>query len=99
MRVKGGLGIIGALLVVSSARAQKVETQYDRNADFSSYKTYAWRQERLLTQLSKENQARVKHRWLVPSTHNCRRKVHANPERAQFLCWLQWWCLGQGNGR
>src|SRR6516165_7675466 len=60
MRVKGGLGIIGALLVVSSARAQKVETQYDRNAYFSSYKTYTWRQERLLTQLSKENQARVK---------------------------------------
>ena len=79
MRVKGGLGIIGALLVVSSARAQKVETQYDRNADFSSYKTYAWRQERLLTQLSKENQARVKHRWLVPSMHNCRRKGSRKP--------------------
>ena len=56
-----GLGIIGVLLLVfGSARAQKVETQYDHNADFSSYKTYAWRQERLLTQLSKENQARVK---------------------------------------
>jgi Domain of unknown function (DUF4136) len=57
-----GLGIIGALLLgFGSARAQKVETQYDRNADFSSFKTYAWRQERLLTQLSKENQAAVKH--------------------------------------
>jgi hypothetical protein len=56
-----GLGIIGVLLLVfGSARAQKVETQYDHNADFSNYKTYAWRQERLLTQLSRENQTRVK---------------------------------------
>jgi hypothetical protein len=55
-----GLGIIAVLLVFGSARAQKVETQYDHNADFSNYKTYAWRQERLLTQLSRENQARVK---------------------------------------
>jgi hypothetical protein len=60
MKTKRSLGIIGLLLLVSSARAQKVDTQYDRSADFSSYKTYAWRQERLLTQLSKENQARVK---------------------------------------
>jgi Domain of unknown function (DUF4136) len=60
MRMKHSLGIIGVLLAVSSARAQKVETQYDRNADFSGYKTYAWRQERLLTQLSRANQARVK---------------------------------------
>jgi hypothetical protein len=60
MRAKGSLGIIGVLLMVSVARAQKVESQYDRNADFSSFKTYAWRQERLLTQLSKANQARVK---------------------------------------
>jgi hypothetical protein len=60
MRMKHTLGIMGIVLAVSSARAQKVETQYDRNADFSTFKTYAWRQERLLTQLSKENQARVK---------------------------------------
>jgi hypothetical protein len=60
MKMKHSLGIIGALLVVSSAGAQKVETQYDHNADFSGFKTYAWRQERLLTQLSRENQARVK---------------------------------------
>jgi len=60
MTMKHCLGIIGVLLAVSIARAQKVETQYDRSADFSSYKTYAWRQERLLTQLSRENQARVK---------------------------------------
>jgi hypothetical protein len=60
MKMKLSLGMIGMLLVASSARAQKVETQYDRNADFSGYKTYAWRQERLLTQLSRENQARVK---------------------------------------
>ena len=60
MKTKRSLGMIGLLLAVGSARAQKVETQYDRNADFSSYKTYAWRQERLLSQLSKENQARVR---------------------------------------
>ena len=59
MRTKHSLGILGVLLAVSMARAQKVETQYDHNADISSYKTYAWRQERLLTQLSKENQALV----------------------------------------
>jgi len=60
MRMKHRLAIIVVLVAVSTARAQKLETQYDRNADFSSYKTYTWRQERLLTQLSKENQALVK---------------------------------------
>jgi len=61
MKITHSLGIIGMLLALSSARAQKVETQYDHNADFSSFKTYAWRQERLLTQLSRENLALVKH--------------------------------------
>jgi Domain of unknown function (DUF4136) len=60
MRMNCSLAIAGVLLAMSGARAQKVETQYNRNADFSTFKTYAWRQERLVTQLSRENQARVK---------------------------------------
>ncbi|HEY6289963.1 MAG TPA: DUF4136 domain-containing protein [Terriglobia bacterium] len=36
-------------LALSSAWGQKVETHYDRSADFSRYKTYAWKDRELLT--------------------------------------------------
>ncbi len=60
MKVNRSLPIIGVLLVANAVWAQKVETQYNHSANFSSYKTYAWRQERLLTQQSRENQAAIK---------------------------------------
>ena len=34
--------ILATLFMVSSAAAQKVATDYDRSADFSKFKTYAW---------------------------------------------------------
>ena len=34
--------VIGTLLLASASFAQQVKTDYDRNADFSQYKTYSW---------------------------------------------------------
>ena len=35
---------------------QKIDTRYDHSNDFRRYKTYAWRERKLLTQQNKENQ-------------------------------------------
>jgi hypothetical protein len=43
-------------LAVSGARAQRVETDFDRSTDFSRYKTYAWREYNLSTQQHPENE-------------------------------------------
>ena len=45
-RLFASLGI--AMLFATSSFAQQVKTDYDRNADFSRYKTYSW--ERVQTQ-------------------------------------------------
>jgi hypothetical protein len=34
--------VVGVFFAVSSAFAQPVKTDYDRNADFAQYKTYSW---------------------------------------------------------
>jgi hypothetical protein len=36
------LALSALLLLVTAAAAQKIETGYDKSADFSHYKTYAW---------------------------------------------------------
>jgi hypothetical protein len=46
---------------VVSAWSQKVETKYDHGNDFRRYKSYAWRERKLLTQQSKENQQLIDH--------------------------------------
>jgi len=56
MNVKIRWAIVCVILSLSSARGQKVETQYDHKLDFSRYKTYAWGERKLLTQQGPENQ-------------------------------------------
>lgn len=46
-------------LVVASASAQKVETKYDRSANFAVYKHYAWGKNYLLTHQRPEVQAKI----------------------------------------
>ncbi len=48
--------VIWVLVGVSGARAQKVETHYEKGTDFSRLKTYAWRDRVLSTQQSQQNQ-------------------------------------------
>ena len=35
-------GMLFLLLAATTAYAQKIKTGYDKSADFSQYKTYAW---------------------------------------------------------
>jgi len=50
MTVKGVLRLLLVLgLAMSPAWGQKVQTQYDPSTDFSRYKTYAWKERKLLT--------------------------------------------------
>ena len=59
MKVKFSLIVILAMLPVTGMWGQKIETQYDHSTDFRRYKTYAWRERKLLSQQSKENQKRI----------------------------------------
>jgi hypothetical protein len=56
MKVKFSLIVILAMLPATGMWGQKIETQYDHSTDFRRYKTYAWRERKLLTQQSKKNQ-------------------------------------------
>jgi len=56
MRVKSSLIVISMMLPLTGMWGQKVETQYDHGNDFRRYKTYAWRERKLLTQQNKENE-------------------------------------------
>jgi Domain of unknown function (DUF4136) len=56
MRMRGSLAVMLLLLLATGARAQKVETDFDRSTDFSLYKTYAWREYNLSTQQHPENE-------------------------------------------
>jgi hypothetical protein len=56
MRVKSRLLVISMLLSVTGLWGQKIDTRYDHGNDFRRYKTYAWRERKLLTQQNKENQ-------------------------------------------
>jgi hypothetical protein len=47
------------LLVVASASAQKVETKYDKAANFAVYKHYTWGKNYLLTHQRPEVQAKI----------------------------------------
>ena len=51
--------ILGALFVGIPLRAQKVETSYDKNADFSNYKRFTWGKNYLITRQRPEDQARI----------------------------------------
>ena len=42
MRVKFHVVLLLTLLISATAYAQKVNVDYDKNANFSSYKTYSW---------------------------------------------------------
>ena len=42
MRVKFFLALLATLLIAATANAQKVNVDYDKSANFSSYKTYSW---------------------------------------------------------
>src|SRR5215831_1808328 len=61
MRVKSSLAVMWLCLAVSGGRAQKAETQFARTADFSRYKTYAWREYNLITQQSPQNEKLIEH--------------------------------------
>jgi hypothetical protein len=54
--MKSSLIVILMILPGTVMWGQKVETQYDHGNDFRRYKTYAWRERKLLTQQSKKNQ-------------------------------------------
>lgn len=56
MRVKSGLLVISLLLSAAAMRGQKIDTRFDHNNDFRRYRTYAWRERKLLVQQSKENE-------------------------------------------
>jgi Domain of unknown function (DUF4136) len=56
MRMRSSLAVMLLLLLATGARAQKVETDFDRSTDFSRYKTYAWREYNLSTQQHPENE-------------------------------------------
>jgi Domain of unknown function (DUF4136) len=56
MKVKFSWVAILVMLPVTGMWSQKVESQYDHSNDFRRYKTYAWRERKLLTQQSKQNQ-------------------------------------------
>jgi hypothetical protein len=43
------------IFAAAGAWGQSVETKYDHNNDFRRYKTYAWRERKLLTLQAKEN--------------------------------------------
>jgi Domain of unknown function (DUF4136) len=64
MRMRGGLAIMLLCLAASGGRAQKAETQFDRNTDFSRYKTYAWREFNLLTQQNPQNEKLIEHSFV-----------------------------------
>jgi hypothetical protein len=59
MKVKFSSIVILVMMPVTGMWGQKVETQYDHANDFRRYKTYAWRERKLMTQQSKENQKRI----------------------------------------
>ena len=46
------LPLIGIMILfASTSRAQQVKTDYDRNANFTQYKTYSWEQVKTRDQL------------------------------------------------
>jgi hypothetical protein len=61
MKIRSCLAIAWLCLAVSGGRAQKAETQFDRNTDFSRYKTYAWREFNLTTQQNPQNEKLIEH--------------------------------------
>ncbi|MEJ2010554.1 MAG: DUF4136 domain-containing protein [Acidobacteriota bacterium] len=56
MRVTSSLTVVLMMLSAAGLWGQKVETRYDHSIDFRQYKTYTWRERKLLTRQSKENE-------------------------------------------
>jgi hypothetical protein len=56
MTARSSLVVLWMMLPVSGVWGQKIETKYDHANDFRRYRTYAWRERKLLTQQNKENQ-------------------------------------------
>src|SRR5574337_1712270 len=50
-----------AMLPLTTALGQKVETKYDHSVDFHQYKTYAWKERRLLTRQGKQTEELIDH--------------------------------------
>ena len=54
MNSRLGATLIVMMLALTSVQGQTPEIHYDHNTDFKGYKTYAWRERRLMTQQGKE---------------------------------------------
>jgi hypothetical protein len=77
--------VLRALLVLGiafgSAWGQKVQVQYDHGADFSQYKTYAWKDRDLLTRRGPEGEKRLDE--LIVSAANAQLKAKGLVESSQ----------------